>query len=204
LSIEDKVVREGAGISIGERKVKVPVQKSRKAAMAESETCEFKKSLAELKDGLVSIAAILNKHGVNCIQIVFSGKDTPYWAHGRAYMRVADEDRQMSAKELEKFILEKAPQAEFEDVAGIFIARFSRPLIPAQDAPVKSSVKSSVKTPDRIIAMVAETSGISIAELSGHLHLTTRAVEKQMAKLQREGRLRRIGPDKGGHWEVMP
>lgn len=45
---------------------------------------------------------------------------------------------------------------------------------------------------------------VSIAELSGHLHLTTRAVEKQMAKLQREGRLRRIGPDKGGHWEVMP
>ena len=29
----------------------------------ESETCELKKSLAELKEGLISIVAILNKHG---------------------------------------------------------------------------------------------------------------------------------------------
>jgi ATP-dependent DNA helicase RecG len=31
--------------------------------MNETETVEFKKSFAELKAGLVSIAAILNKHG---------------------------------------------------------------------------------------------------------------------------------------------
>jgi ATP-dependent DNA helicase RecG len=31
--------------------------------MKESESVELKKSLAELKDGLNSIAAILNKHG---------------------------------------------------------------------------------------------------------------------------------------------
>ncbi|MDD3545788.1 MAG: ATP-binding protein, partial [Kiritimatiellae bacterium] len=125
--------------------------------MAESETCEFKKTLAELKEGVVSIAAILNKHGagdlwfgirtdgqpvgleinektlrdvsqavaahiepkiypqidaetiggVTCIHIVFSGREVPYFAYGRAYMRVADEDRQMSAKTLEKLILSK-------------------------------------------------------------------------------------------------
>jgi hypothetical protein len=28
-------------------------------------------------------------------------------------------------------------------------------------------------------------------------------VEKQIAKLRQEGRLRRIGPSKGGHWEVL-
>lgn len=31
--------------------------------MKESETREYKKSLAELKTGLISIAAMLNKHG---------------------------------------------------------------------------------------------------------------------------------------------
>ena len=30
--------------------------------MPESETIEYKKSLAELKDGIISIAAMLNKH----------------------------------------------------------------------------------------------------------------------------------------------
>src|SRR3989339_1299136 len=125
--------------------------------MKESESIEFKKSLAELKAGLVSIAAILNKHGRGelwfgvrsdgqatgldvtektlrdvsqviaahiepkiyphitsetmdgfaCVKITFEGRETPYYAYGRAYMRVADEDRQLSAKELEKLILRK-------------------------------------------------------------------------------------------------
>lgn len=129
----------------------------RPPASTEGEACEFKKSLAELKEGLISIAAILNKHGagelwfgrrndgkpvasdinektlrdisqaiaahiepkiypevtsepvegIPCIRVVFSGEEVPYFAYGRAYMRVADEDRQVSAKELERFILAK-------------------------------------------------------------------------------------------------
>ena len=129
--------------------------------MRESETVELKKSLAELKEGLVSIAAILNKHGAGelwfgvaangqavgldvtdktlrdlsqaiaahiepkvypqvstqtvsgktCIHVRFDGQNAPYFAHGRAYMRVADEDRQLSASELEVIILDKNQNA---------------------------------------------------------------------------------------------
>lgn len=128
--------------------------------MKETEAREFKKSLAELKAGLISIAAILNKHGkgelwfgirndgravgldatdktlrdvsqsiaariepriyphvtqetvrgVSCIKVAFEGGDRPYFALGRAYMRVADEDRQLSARELEKIIVDKNQQ----------------------------------------------------------------------------------------------
>jgi predicted HTH transcriptional regulator len=35
------------------------------------------------------------------------------------------------------------------------------------------------------------------------LGITRRALEKQIAKLREEGRIRRIGPAKGGHWEVI-
>ena len=129
--------------------------------LRESETVELKKSLAELKEGLVSIAAILNKHGAgelwfgvapsgkpagldvtdktlrdlsqaiaahiepkiypqvimqtvagkSCIYIRFDGQNAPYFAHGRAYMRVADEDRQLSAAELETIIVDKNQNA---------------------------------------------------------------------------------------------
>jgi len=129
--------------------------------LRESETIELKKSLAELKEGLVSIAAILNKHGAgelwfgvapsgkptgldvtektlrdlsqaisahiepkiypqvttqtvagtNCIHIRFDGQNAPYFAHGRAYMRVADADRQLSAAELEQIIVDKNQNA---------------------------------------------------------------------------------------------
>ena len=43
----------------------------------------------------------------SCIKVRFKGNDIPYFAYGRAYIRVADEDRQLSAKELEKLILGK-------------------------------------------------------------------------------------------------
>jgi len=88
---------------------------------------------------------------------------------------------------------------EFENVADIFIARFARPPDAAQE---KSSGKSSGKTGDRILSLIAAKPEITIPELSGHLGVTTRAIEKQIAKLQLCNRLRRVGPDKGGHWEV--
>ena len=123
----------------------------------ETETLEFKKSISELKDGIKSICAILNKHkegkiifGIkpdgkvigqdvnektlrdvskaisdfvepkifpkvyeeiienkSCVVVDFKGLNVPYYAYGRAYMRVSDEDRLISAKELERLILEK-------------------------------------------------------------------------------------------------
>jgi ATP-dependent DNA helicase RecG len=125
-----------------------------KPPLKEGETIELKKSLAELKQGLVSMAAILNKHqagtlwfgvsnsgaavgldvnektlrdlsqaiaahiepkifpkvseialqGKRCIRVEFNGDDTPYFAYGRAYMRVADEDRQLSVKQLKELL----------------------------------------------------------------------------------------------------
>jgi len=42
-----------------------------------------------------------------CIHIDFSGQDIPYFFSGRAYIRVGDSDRQLSAKGIEKYILEK-------------------------------------------------------------------------------------------------
>ena len=123
----------------------------------ETEKLELKKSTSELKEAIISIASILNKHqkgevyfgiksngevigqdvnektlrdisqkissniepkifpkiqekkieGKDCILIEFEGKDVPYFAYGRTYMRVADEDKPLSAKELEKLIISK-------------------------------------------------------------------------------------------------
>ena len=123
----------------------------------ETEKLELKKSTSELRDGIKSICAILNKHqkgklifgvkpsgevvgqevgantlrdisqqiansiepkifpevyeeiieGKDCIVVEFEGLNIPYYAYGRAYMRVSDEDRLLSAKELERLILDK-------------------------------------------------------------------------------------------------
>ena len=127
----------------------------------ESETVEFKKSTAELKEAVIAIAAILNKHGKGkiyfgikndgsvigqdigentvreisqmitdniepkifpkitvqkikgreCMAVMFSGSAMPYFAYGRAYMRVGDENKQLTSREMERIFLNKQREA---------------------------------------------------------------------------------------------
>lgn len=63
-------------------------------------------------------------------------------------------------------------------------------------------VKSSGKNSGKILELLKENNLLSIPELAREIGLTTRAVEKQIAKLKRERKLNRIGAAKGGHWEV--
>ncbi|MDR1164953.1 MAG: putative DNA binding domain-containing protein [Deltaproteobacteria bacterium] len=126
------------------------------AIFEENEKLEFKSSTAELKEAIISISAILNKHnggelyfGINdngvpigiqistktlrdisqgigfhlepkiypkiskiiindkeCVHVEFSGKHVPYYAFGRAYIRIADENKLMSRDEIEIYFLE--------------------------------------------------------------------------------------------------
>ena len=123
----------------------------------ETETVELKKSTAELKEAIISLSAILNKHGKgkilfgikddgeiigqsvgkatvrditqaisahlepriypkinifkamgeNVISVEFEGNHGPYFAYGRAYMRVGDSDKQLSIRELERLFLKR-------------------------------------------------------------------------------------------------
>ena len=71
------------------------------------------------------------------------------------------------------------------------------------ESSVESSVKGSVKSSVKIIEMMKENPEITIPMMAEMLRLTTRAVEKSVAKLQAKGIVKRVGPDKGGHWEVL-
>lgn len=65
--------------------------------------------------------------------------------------------------------------------------------------PEKSSQKSSQKILDRM----KENPEISAKMLADELGITTRAVQKQIAKLRETGRIRREGGDFGGHWVIL-
>ena len=54
--------------------------------------------------------------------------------------------------------------------------------------------------------VVGEKAGrvtITVREMSEILGLSRRGVEEQIKSLKQKGVIRRIGPDKGGHWEVI-
>ncbi len=42
-----------------------------------------------------------------------------------------------------------------------------------------------------------------MTELAEIIGISPKGVEWQISKLKKEGRIKRIGPDKGGRWEVM-
>ena len=171
-----------------------------KPPLKESETVELKKSLAELKPGLISMVAILNKHqagtlwfgvrnngtivgidakektlrdlsqsiaahiepkifprisevtveGKRCIKIEFSGDDTPYFAYSRAFMRVPDEDRQLSVKQLKELIAAQSRESlRWDNQSGKFSLS---DLDPAKIKRFVERAKLSWDTPENALA----------------------------------------------------
>ena len=70
------------------------------------------------------------------------------------------------------------------------------------EKPQKSREKK-VKSREKIIAMLSQDNTLSAAALAKRIGITPKAVEKQIAGLKADGALRRIGPDKGGYWQVV-
>ena len=61
----------------------------------------------------------------------------------------------------------------------------------------------SQKSSQKILALIQENSQITTQEMADLLEISRRAVAKQISQLQARGLIRRVGPDKGGHWEIV-
>lgn len=58
------------------------------------------------------------------------------------------------------------------------------------------------KTSDIIISLLRERPTLSAGAVAKIVGISRKGVEKHFARLKRYGILRRVGPDRGGHWEV--
>ena len=67
----------------------------------------------------------------------------------------------------------------------------------------ETRVETRVETPDRIIELLRAHPHLTLVEVAARIGKSVSAVERATAKLTSEGRLRRVGPRKGGHWEVL-
>jgi ATP-dependent DNA helicase RecG len=67
----------------------------------------------------------------------------------------------------------------------------------------KKSEKRSEKRSEKILELMKANRLITIAELAESLAIATRNIEKHIAKLKEDHRIERVGPDKGGYWEVL-
>ena len=74
------------------------------------------------------------------------------------------------------------------------------PVTPGQN---EGSEKSSEKSSEKLLKFLARNSTASAREAAAALGLSTRSIEKHLASLKTIGKLKRIGPDKGGRWLVV-
>jgi ATP-dependent DNA helicase RecG len=59
------------------------------------------------------------------------------------------------------------------------------------------------KTVEKIISLIKENPDITAKQIEEAIKLSRRGVEYNLDKLKRDGRLKRIGSAKGGHWQVI-
>ena len=58
------------------------------------------------------------------------------------------------------------------------------------------------KTRDIILGLLSKHPFFTTADLAATIGISVKGIEKHLSKLKSEGVLKRIGPDKGGHWKV--
>lgn len=67
---------------------------------------------------------------------------------------------------------------------------------------VQTRVKTRVKTTDAMLAVLRAEPSLSLKMVALRIGKSTSAVERAASSLVKAGRLRFVGPKKGGHWEV--
>ena len=101
----------------------------------------------------------------------------------------------------------KAPAPEFRAEAGglwtVFSFSTETPVTMPVETSGKMSGKMSGKTPGKVLACLVRNPHATIPELAAALGIAERTVERNLHTLQQENLLRRVGPAKGGHWEIV-
>jgi len=68
---------------------------------------------------------------------------------------------------------------------------------------IEKSQKTPVKTPEMILKTLKMNPHLTLIEVANIIGKSSSAVERASAKLVKTGRIKYVGPQKGGHWEVL-
>ena len=78
-----------------------------------------------------------------------------------------------------------------------------RPVAKPSAKAVEKAAAPKLSSRDQICALLQSNPYLSTRDLAEQIGISAKGVEKQLGVLKASGRLRRIGPDKGGKWQVL-
>ena len=74
-----------------------------------------------------------------------------------------------------------------------------------RESTLKGTLKSTLKgTQKNIVDIILNNPDVTISQIAARLGLNPRGIDKHLKRLRDQGIIRRVGPDKSGHWEVIP
>lgn len=147
--------------------------------MKENETVEFKKSTSEIKEAVIAISAILNKHGRGEL-----GE--------RSILRnpiIAEECKQAGVK------------VEFLRLKSGFVSVFYRSSL--IDIKKDTTLKTTLKKDDAILDIMLLNPEVTREMLAKELGLTLDGVKYHIKNLIKSGKVKRTGSKKAGKWDVV-
>jgi ATP-dependent DNA helicase RecG len=65
------------------------------------------------------------------------------------------------------------------------------------------SGKTSGKTSEKILQLISQNQEITIPELARIFKISERSVERNLSRLQKNQKLKRVGGAKGGKWQIV-
>jgi len=126
-------------------------------------------------------------------EIMYLSADIEKWASG--LKRIYDECRVAGIK------------VDFKCVKTGFVVIFYRPKWEEGEGigkgGLKAREKTREKTREKILRLIRENPEITTTEIATKSNVSPKGVEWNIAKLKKEGFIKRVGPDKGGHWEAQ-
>jgi ATP-dependent DNA helicase RecG len=123
---------------------------------------------------------------------------------GRGYEKIHD-----------AFVREHLMQPSFEQARGGILVTIPREKFIAiqtgkpqnnntiEENGERTTQKSVQKSVQKIVDFISENPSITTQEMANLLGINRSVVARHIKTLQEKGIIRRVGPDKGGHWEII-
>jgi len=185
-------------------------------AFKESEKLELKKSTSELKEAIISVSSILNKHkkGEYSPLDFIKGEErsilrNPLIAH-TLYLSKEIERWGSGIRRIYEECEKQNVKVEFKKLKSGFVVVFYRMEKVGEEVVRNGGQISGQKWRSEltekqkmILQLIKEKPTVSRKELSVELKINESAIQKHLENLKKKGLLRRIGADRGGYWEVV-
>lgn len=189
------------GKTIAEQLMNIDLFNAYKAALKDAETHQV---WSGYRIKTLAAKALKNK-GFNCDKVSNEGalQSICHEANeARMHARTLGEEGLYKAAAI---ICDKVRKAALWPEGNIMMARLLRNMLEFEFGLEPSGSKPARGTNDnaaRILEILSKHPRYTTADLAGILHISDKGVEKHLAKLKKKGYLMRIGPDKGGYWQV--